>query len=248
MKWRLILLETHNAFTNMAIDEAVSESVALGESLPTIRFYKWLPSAVSIGYFQSLKDEVFEDVCKRKEIDVVRRRTGGGAVFHDSEGEITYSVIAPEQMFSSDILKSYHEICNWIIDALSLIGIKSDFRPINDIVVNSKKISGNAQTRRNKVLLQHGTILNKVDVDKMFSVLKVGKEKVSDKIIQNIKKIVTSVEQNSNAGEEELVKALRIAFMEGKDFEVGFLTEKEVERTEQLVKEKYSTNEWNYKK
>ena len=98
--WRIIGLETREAFLNMALDEVCSEAVAARESLPTIRFYRWQPSAVSIGYFQSLEDEVAVDKCKEAGVDVVRRRTGGGAVFHDYEGEITYSVIAPEKNVS----------------------------------------------------------------------------------------------------------------------------------------------------
>ena len=155
--WRIIDYTENDAFMNMAIDEAVSEAVGSGESLPTIRFYGWKPSAVSIGYFQSLDKEVDIASCERAGVDIVRRRTGGGAVYHDMVGEITYSVIAPEALFPKDILASYREICGWIIDSLAILGIKAEFKPINDIVVGNKKISGNAQTRRGGVLLQHGT-------------------------------------------------------------------------------------------
>src|SRR3989338_1614152 len=102
MKWRLIELEQHDAYTNRAIDEAVSEGVASGTSPPTIRFYTWKPSAVSIGYFQSLADEVDLKRCMDAGVNWVRRRTGGGAVYHDQLGEITYSVIAPEREFPKD--------------------------------------------------------------------------------------------------------------------------------------------------
>ena len=82
-------MSANNAFMNMALDEAVSEFVAGGISPPTIRFYTWTPSAVSIGYFQSLHDEVDVSRCMQQGIDIVRRRTGGGAVYHDRAGEIT---------------------------------------------------------------------------------------------------------------------------------------------------------------
>ena len=180
MKWRVIPLHTTDAFTAMAIDEAVSESVLKGEP-PTIRFWRWNPSAVSIGYFQNVEDELDLDMCKKMNVDVVRRRTGGGAVYHDYDGEVTYSVIGKEELFPKGITESYYLICGWIIDSLTMLGIQSEFKPINDIVVNGKKISGNAQTRRNGILLQHGTILVDLDVKKMFSLLKVGKEKISDK-------------------------------------------------------------------
>src|SRR3989344_7958179 len=177
MKWRIIPLSTQDAFLNMAIDEALCESVANGKASPTIRFYRWKPSAVSIGYFQSLRQEVDTERCKSAGIDVVRRRTGGGAVYHDEE--ITYSIIAPEHLLPKGITESYHVICGWVIKGLENIGLVGEFKPINDIIVNGKKISGNAQTRRNGVVLQHGTILHGLDVEKMFSLLKVGQEKIA---------------------------------------------------------------------
>src|SRR5271157_5226509 len=97
MRWRFIPYAENDAFMNMAIDESVSARVGSGQSPPTIRFYGWKPRAISIGYFQSLEREVDLDNCKTAGVDIVRRRTGGGAVFHDSE--ITYSIIAREDLF-----------------------------------------------------------------------------------------------------------------------------------------------------
>ncbi|MBI3037247.1 lipoate--protein ligase family protein [Candidatus Woesearchaeota archaeon] len=246
-KWRVIDLTVNTAAMNMALDEAISEAARTKASLPTIRFYKWLPSAVSIGYFQSLKDEVDVDLCKRLGVDFVRRRTGGGAVYHDSNGELTYSVIAHEAMFPKGITESYHLICGWIVDALGRIGIPAEFKPINDIIAAGKKISGNAQTRRKGVLLQHGTILYKLDVATMFSLLKVPKEKISDKFIADVKQRVTSVTDiNSQISEQQLKEALVAAFTEGKEFEFGALTENEKATAEKLVKERYAADEWNF--
>lgn len=245
MKWRVVKLSTYNAFMNMAVDEAVSEAVAKG-ALPTIRFYTWKPSAVSIGYFQSLEQEVNVERCKSLGVDVVRRRTGGGAVYHDEKGEITYSVIAPESLMPKGITESYYLICGWIVNSLKKIGIESEFKPINDIIAYGKKISGNAQTRRNKVLLQHGTILYDLDVEKMFSVLKVGVEKISDKMIKSVKERVTRVLDYKDISREELLKALIQGFTEGKDFEFSEFTDEELKRAEELVKERYKTKEWNY--
>ncbi len=249
MKWRVIELHENDAFFHMAMDEAVSEAVAQNKSPPTIRFWTWKPSAVSIGYFQSLKDEVDDSKTKELGVDIVRRRTGGGAVYHDNLGEITYSIIAPENMFPKNIIESYKEICGYLINAFDSLGIKSEFRPINDIIVNGKKISGNAQTRRNKILLQHGTILYTVDWEKMFSMLKVGKEKMSDKVMQHVKDLVTSVKDvNPDITQKQLFEALKNSFTQGKEFETGSWTEEELTRAKQLAEEKYSTKEWNYKK
>ncbi len=245
MKWRVIGFSNNDAYTNMAIDEAVSESVRAG-GLPTIRFYGWTPSAVSIGYFQGIEREVDLEKCNELGIDIVRRRTGGGAVYHDTDGEITYSVIAKEEMFPKDIIASYCEICSWITGSLSRVGIFSEFKPINDIITNGKKISGNAQTRRQGVLLQHGTILYSVDVEKMFSLLKVPDEKIRDKMIATVKERVTSVSEQKEISREETYSALLAGFTEGKEFEAGELTLQEKKRAEELVLERYKAKEWNF--
>jgi len=243
MIWRLIDYKENNAFLNMAIDEAVSEAVGCGESLPTIRFYGWMPKAVSIGYFQSLEKEVDLGKCKEHGVDIVRRRTGGGAVFHDSE--ITYSIIGKQELFPKDIIASYKEICGCIIFGLESLGIIAEFKPINDILVNGKKISGNAQTRRNGVLLQHGTLLCDVDVDRMFSLLKVPDEKIKDKMIATVKERVTSVKMLKEARQEDVLAALKKGFVEGKEFGVSGLSQKESGRAEELAETKYRTKEWN---
>lgn len=244
MRWRVIDYSENDAYMNMAIDEAISEAVAKGVP-PTIRFYGWKPSAVSIGYFQSLEREVDIGHCADLGMDIVRRRTGGGAVYHDHQGEITYSVIANEGMFPKDIIQSYRLICGWIIDSLGLLGIKSEFKPINDIAVGERKISGNAQTRRGGVLLQHGTILHSVDVDTMFSVLKVSDEKIKDKMIATVKERVTSVSQQKVVSREELHEALLSGFTKGKDFELSTITDAERSRALELVEKRYLTREWN---
>ena len=244
-KWRVLPLKSYDAYMAMAIDEAISESVSAGAD-PTIRFWIWKPSAVSIGYFQSLEEEVDIEKCKDKKVDFVRRRTGGGAVYHDNKGEITYSVIAPEAMFPKDIIKSYHVICGWIIDGLKNLELETEFKPINDICLNGKKISGNAQTRRNKILLQHGTILHDLDVETMFSLLKVGVEKISDKVIQDVKQRVTCILDHRQISQQEVYEALLQGFTKDKTYYIGNLTDDEVKRAKELSETKYSTKDWNF--
>jgi lipoate-protein ligase A len=245
MKWRIIKYSENDASTNMAIDEAVSESVAAGGP-PTIRFYGWKPSAVSIGYFQSIEKEVDLEKCSDMGVGVVRRRTGGGAVYHDNEGEVTYSIIGREELFPKDIIASYKLICSWICESLSLLDISSQFKPINDIIVGGKKISGNAQTRRGGVLLQHGTVLCDVNVDKMFSVLKVPDEKVKDKMIKTVKERVTSVKQQRYATKHDVYTALMRGFTHEKEFYVDSLTPEEIKRATELAETRYGSREWNH--
>jgi lipoate---protein ligase len=244
---------------NMALDEACCEAVARRDVLPTIRFYRWLPGAVSIGYFQSMESEVDTEKCAEAGIDVIRRRTGGGAVYHDYEGEITYSVIGQLQLFPRGITESYQQICGWIIDSLGRLGIKAEFKPINDIIlapesvgtngesVGGKKISGNAQTRRNGVLLQHGTILYNVNVKKMFSLLKVSKEKISDKMIAAAEDRVTAINRlRPEYSLMNLYEALLGGFTAGKRHKMGEWTLAELARAYELAEERYRKEEWNF--
>ena len=247
MHWRVISLEVHDAFTNMALDEVAGESVAKNVSIPTIRFYTWNPSAVSIGCFQSIEDEIDLVACSQFNVDSVRRRTGGGAVYHDTRGEITYSVIAPQDCFPKNIIESYQVICGWIIDSMKLLGLDAQFIPINDIIINGKKFSGNAQTRRNGILLQHGTILYDVDVKKMFSLLKVPTEKIRDKMIAAVEERVTSIKKEDRTLTRDAVyEALVKGFTTGKEWEFGSWTAEELSRAKALAETRYKKKEWNF--
>lgn len=246
MKWRVIGLESHDAYFNMAIDETLLERIKEKKSPPTIRFYRWSPSAVSIGRFQSMAEEIDVEKCREMGVDYVRRITGGGAVYHDTNGEITYSIIAGETEFPKGIRESYKTICQSIIDGLANLGVGAEFAPINDILVEGKKISGNAQTRRNGVLLQHGTVLYSLNVKKMFTLLKVSKEKISDKMIKSVEERVTCVSKFGDFSLNQLYGALLDGFTKGRDYEFGAWSKEELERTEGLRIKLYGTRKWNF--
>jgi lipoate-protein ligase A len=251
-QWRLLKTEDNSAFTNMAIDKAVMVSCSRGKVPPTVRFYTWKPPAISIGYFQSLNEEVDLDACKSLGVEFVRRITGGGAVFHDKE--LTYSIIIPESNLKvpKNILESYRRICGAVVKGLKHLWIESKYAPINDIIVNNKKISGSAQTRKSKTVLQHGTVLLDVDVDKMFKLLKVPNEKIKDKLIADVKQRVTSIKHisDNNVTFNETSDAMKIGFEEEFDIELvnGILTKEEISLTNKFERECFSTTEWNYKK
>jgi lipoate-protein ligase A len=251
---RFIDLDVHTAFENMAIDEAIMLSMKQGLVGPTLRFYRWSPSAVSIGTFQGMRDEVDTDFCKARNIDVIRRITGGGAVFHDFNGEITYSIILPNSHYlvPDDIIESYKLICEGIVVALGQLGIHAEFKPINDVIVNGRKVSGNAQTRRHSCVLQHGTILLDLDVNLMFQALKVPKEKISDKMIADVKQRVTSIRDilGRHVTMDELSKSLQQGFSQALNMKLvnGELTTSEQETANTLAADKYRTSEWNFKR
>jgi len=236
----------------MSIDEAILIHMSKNKVLSTIRLYGWIPPAVSIGYFQSLEDEVDLKKCNEFGVDYIRRITGGGAVFH--EKEVTYSCVLPinNPLMPTDILGSYKKICAGLVKGLSHLGIESSFVPLNDIISNNKKISGNAQTRKFHTILQHGTILIDTDVDKMFSLLKVPSEKLRDKMIKHVKERVTSI--NAILGKEvnfdKVCDALAKGFKEEFNVELikGKLTESELKLAEKIAKERYKNREWNHKR
>ncbi len=243
--WRLIKTETHTATMNMALDEICMDHVREGIALPTIRFYRWHPNAVSIGYFQNISREISLDRCKG--IDIVRRQTGGGSVYHDFKSELTYSVISKEELFPKNIIKSYELICNYIIDGLKNIGIKSKFAPINDILINDKKVSGSAQTRKKGVLLQHGTILYDVDINKMFSILKVSDEKNKDKMINNVRDRVTSIKTvTTDLSFKTFEESIINSFIVDKTIKSTAWSKSELEQSKKLAITKYKTDQWNY--
>lgn len=238
---KIRVLETGHspAAWNMALDEVLLCS--LGDT-PVLRIYGWSPPAVSIGYFQSIEQEVDVAECSRLGIDVIRRVTGGGAVLHDSE--LTYSFLTKK--YPQNIMESYELVCGAVIDSINSLGFVSKFSPLNDITVNGKKVSGNAQTRKKNALLQHGTILLSADIDRMFSVLKVPSEKIRDKMISDVKQRVASL----NRSFDEVAASMKKGFSEKfcASLADDSLTDEEKIATEKLAREKYSTRQWNWKK
>src|SRR5919107_4349735 len=115
---------------NMALDEVLMNCINY-HSMPILRIYGWKPPTVSIGYFQSLDEEVDIKRCKQMGIDVVRRITGGGAVLH--ELELTYSFIT--NVYSKNIMESYNLICEPIVMCINKLGFNAKFALLNDIIV-----------------------------------------------------------------------------------------------------------------
>ena len=143
-------------------------------------------------------------------------------------------------------MESYNLLCDPVVMCINKLGFNAKFVPLNDIVINNKKVSGNAQTRKNNTLLQHGTILLDVNVEKMFSVLKVPSEKIKDKMINDIKARVMGLDKTF----EQVAYNLKESFCKKFDAEsiADNLTIEEKENTKKLASEKYISNQWNWKK
>ena len=240
---------------NMAIDESILESKIDHHVPSTIRLYRWKPSTVSIGRFQEAQKEVHLANCRKHGIDVVRRITGGGAVYHDSADEITYSVIADkDDLGTEDIHDIYARIYSGLTKALAMLGVTADFNQGNlkacpNLTVKGRKISGSAQAHRHGAVLQHGTLLTKVNLERMFTFLRVPWAQTCLQVVRVAENRITSInsEIKRDLSDDEIVNALVKGFESGLDMKMnnGRLTSKELESAEKLCKTKYATDAWN---
>jgi lipoate-protein ligase A len=253
--WRLIPLETHNAFMNMAIDEAILTSRTEKLVPNTLRFYQWQPSAVSIGKNQNPQETVHTDMLSKLGVDLVRRTSGGGTVYHDQTGEITYSLTARAQDLGKDITAIYAQIYAAITDALRLLGVPADFsagdqKNCPNLTVQNKKISGSAQTLKKGIIQQHGTLLLNADLPRMYQLLRVpftndcnlAAQLATRKItsIQNELGHAVSAETAQNALTQGFKTTLKIHLTNSK------LTPYEQALAHKLYTRKYATTSWNH--
>ena len=252
--WRLIPLKTHNAFMNMAIDEAILTSRIENFVPNTIRLYQWKPSAVSIGKNQNPHEQVYMDALRKLGVDLVRRTSGGGTVYHDQTGEVTYSVTARTRDLGKDIPAVYTSIYAAITDALRLLGIPADFslgdqKNCPNLTVKGKKISGSAQTLKHGIIQQHGTLLLNVDLPRMFQLLRIKGISDCSLATQIATRKITSVQNElghavtaqtaQNALTQGFTAALKINLNESK------LTHYEEALAKKLYTQKYLTPSWN---
>nr|WP_320408957.1 MULTISPECIES: biotin/lipoate A/B protein ligase family protein [unclassified Candidatus Frackibacter] len=272
MKWRLLYTGYSDGAMNMALDEAVMESIKAGEAPPTIRFYGWEPAAISLGYFQSLEQEVNTVACEEEGIDIVRRLTGGRAVLHDDE--LTYSLLIAEEFdfLPDSVIESYKIISQGLLAGLQELGVNAEMISLADkekkeksqsaacfdapswyeITVDDKKIVGSAQTRRDGVILQHGSILHTQDIDKLFSLLNFKNERRRKRFKEIFTKKATTIHEASGKkfNLEGLIDAFKKGMEKGLDItlEEGRLTDKELKLAQELAEKKYNSKEWNYKR
>jgi lipoate-protein ligase A len=241
---------------NMAVDEAVLRA-RIAERVPdTLRFYRWEPSAVSIGKFQKVENEVYLDNCRRLGVDVVRRISGGGTVYHDQEDEVTYSVIAKtEDLGVTDIAAVYAKVYAGIADALRILGITADFnegdaKNCPNLTVRGRKISGSAQAHKSSIVLQHGTVLLNVDLERMFTLLRVPWARTCSQVVNVAKRKITSVKEElgHEVSAETVQNALAVGFKNAFGIQItdGELTPFERELAEELCSRKYAADDWNF--
>lgn len=245
-RWRLIRGRPVAAPLNHALDEVLLRRGGAGTAPPTLRFWDRLLPEVAIGRFQSLRNEVDMAAAGRYGIRVVRRMTGGGAIFIEPANVITYSLTAPEVLVEGlSFVESYAFCDRWVIAALRSLGLDAAYQPINDISSSGGKIGGAAQARRYGGVLHHTTMSYDLNSDRMLEVLRIGREKLSDRGITSAAKRVTPLRQQTELPRSSIVERMVESFaaiVGGVDEEP--LAEAELAEAEAMVETKYGRHEW----
>lgn len=245
MKWRIINEGKYSEAIHQAIEEVLTRKIDEGNINPTLRFWYRENTSIPMGRFQSYTDEVQQEYVEENNIEVVRRITGGGAMFSEPGNVITYSIYTPRNKVNKDIEQSYQELDSFAVQALNEIGVDVEYKPLNDIEHSEGKIGGAAQTRKGDAVLHHTMMSYDLNTKRMLKALRIGKEKVSDKAIKSAEKRVSRISDHTDRSREEVVQKLIEKFTEDKEWEKGSLTQDELEEAEKLAEEKFSTEEWN---
>lgn len=200
--WNFIDTGYQSAAMNMALDECLLNWHSKGKIPPTLRFYGWSKPSLSIGYFQRARTINFDGI-KRHHCEFVRRLTGGSAVLHDDE--LTYSLVISENDpgIPQSVTKAYYILSQGVLEGYKNLGIAAEFaipeRELDkersaicfekpsfyEMVVDGKKICGNAQTRKNGIVLQHGSLPNQLDADMLFDLFAFSSEKARQRRKEN---------------------------------------------------------------
>ncbi|NWQ39998.1 lipoate--protein ligase family protein [Bacillus sp. EB106-08-02-XG196] len=273
--WRFIDSGNCSPSFNMALDEALLDWHSEGKFPPIIRFYGWEPATLSIGYFQKVEKEINLEAVKAHGLGFVRRPTGGRGVLH--EHELTYSVIVSEDHpeMPKTVTEAYRVISEGILKGFHQLGLEAYFAvPKTDeersalkdprsavcfdapswyeLVVEGRKVAGSAQTRQKGVILQHGSILLDLDEDKLFSLFKYPNERVKERMKSTFKNKAVAINEISprRISLEEAKEAFYKGFADGLNIELESyqLTEEELAYVNKIAKERYESDDWNFKR
>lgn len=253
-EFSLIIDPPMNAAVNMARDRAILEMQSMKNPVPTLRIYRWSSPSVTIGYFQKLEDSVNTDYCRKNGISVTRRVTGGGTVLHHKELTYSFTIPVRKKIVPESVEGSFRSIIAPIIDSIRSLSLDAEYRPVNDIIINSKKLSGSAQVRKRGVLQQHGTLLLDIDRELICGTLKSNVEKLNSRGFKDPSDAITSIcgELKRKADDEftdELIVNLISSFSKSMDisFSLADLSVAECAIMESYIS-KFDDEEWNLSK
>lgn len=234
---------------NLALDEVLTTRVGDGRRRPTLRMWEWDESAVVIGSFQSYRNEVDPEGAARHGYDVVRRISGGGAMLMGANSIVTYSLYAPASLVAGmTFADSYAFLDDWVLQALRSLGIDAVYQPLNDIAGPAGKIGGAAQKRlANGGVLHHATLSYDMDGQVMAEVLRIGREKLSDKGTASAAKRVDPLRSQTGLPREAIIERFIETFTNLHGAVAGHITEEEYAEAEALVTSKFATPAWLYR-
>ena len=237
--WRTLDYSSRDPAMNLAIDEAILRCLLEGHSPETLRLWQNPPSVI-VGRFQNPRSEVNITVCKKLGIDVLRRVSGGGAVYHDY-GNLNYSLIVHKSLLEAhleDVENSYDLFCSGVIKGLKMLGIDAYNRK-GDIIINGKKVSGSAQHRLYDGVLHHGTLMIYVNLDMLGRTLGVSDPQGYLVNLHDVLPYKVPLEEIKRVVNEGFQKAFSA------EFKRGTLAPRERQIAERLCEVKYTKREWN---
>jgi lipoate-protein ligase A len=246
--WRLVDSGLVSPPVSAALDEAILETHVAGAVPNTLHFYIRSAPTISIGHFQRVSESVDVSECESRGVALIRRMSGGSSIYTDS-GQLIYGLVVGESDLPSDRMKSFTPVCEAIAKAIASFGIEARYRPVNDVEVGGRKVSGSAQLRRKSSVLQHGTILVDTDLGQMDAVLKVGGgsrgaiSRPSERV--TTLRALLGVAPDMTQVKSALVRALREIL--DADFSPSSLSSREEALVSKLVGERYSRKEWNFR-
>lgn len=245
-EWEIVHDPAVSPRMNLALDEVLTTRVGDGRRRPTLRIWEWDESAVVIGSFQSYRNEVDPEGAARHGFDVVRRISGGGAMMMGAGQIITYSLYVPASLVAGlTFADSYAFLDDWVLQALRSLGIDATYQPLNDIASPSGKIGGAAQKRlANGGVLHHATLSYDIDGQMMTEVLRIGREKLSDKGTTSAAKRVDPLRTQTGLPREQVIERFIETFARLYGAQPGHITPEEYAEAEALVESKFATDEW----
>ncbi|WP_282837617.1 lipoate--protein ligase family protein [Microbacterium flavum] len=244
--WEIVHEGAVSPRMNLALDEVLTARVGAGLRNPTLRIWEWNESAVVIGSFQSYRNEVDPEGAARHGYDVVRRISGGGAMMMGAGSIVTYSLYVPASLVAGmTFADSYAFLDDWVLQALRSLGVEATYQPLNDIASPKGKIGGAAQKRlAGGGVLHHATMSYDMDGQVMTEVLRIGREKLSDKGTTSAAKRVDPLRAQTGLPREAIIERLKDTFANLYGAQPGHITEAEYAEAEELAESKFASDAW----